>query len=285
MAPQCIGTDQPYGFHLCPIGTRFPEIVHFLVWVKIEDMKIFNIPIHNISQQELLLQAERHVQQRKSFRIATVNPEFLLMARRDPEFSDSLCHADMCVRDGFGIILAYWIRGKHAPDRIAGADLVLDLLKMANKNHWTVCIINNMYGLSTFLEIKESIQERYTSIKIIGFDAAPPLRNPELIQNSFISIAERIPASQIVFSSLGAPHQEILLSQLQKERIPAIMMGVGGSFDFVTGKVLRAPIWMQRLGIEWFFRFTQQPNRIPRIFRAIIVFPVLLFFEYLLEEK
>ncbi len=248
-------------------------------------MKIFNVPIHDISKRELLHQIGEYIQLKKPLRIATINPEFLLRARRDLEFSDALCHADICVRDGYGIALAYWIRGSHAPDRITGVDLVSDLLAMAHRDRWTVCVINHRHGLSTLLEIKERIQKKYPNIQLFGFDLIPPLRNSGSKQWASSTMIKEISTAQVILASLGAPQQELLLRELQEKKIPAIMMGVGGAFDFMTGKVSRAPGWMQRLGFEWLFRLIRQPSRVLRIFRAVIVFPTLLIFEYILKKE
>jgi N-acetylglucosaminyldiphosphoundecaprenol N-acetyl-beta-D-mannosaminyltransferase len=240
-------------------------------------MNIFSVSIDTLSRQHLLRRVEERVRAGKSLRISTVNPEFLLEARSNALFANALKSADIRVRDGFGVGLLFWLRGHRAPERITGADLMEDLLEMADKQRWTIFIANRMDGLSTFEEIKTTIAKKYPNIHIFGRDFVSSLENSKLIQNSKFKIRN----SQIIFCSFGAPHQEIFLHELQKQNIPAVMMGVGGSFDYLTGKQKRAPKWMQKSGLEWLFRLCAQPNRVRRIFRAVILFPVVLLFDRL----
>ena len=156
-------------------------------------MNIFGISIDDLSQEQVLHTVENSIKQGVSFRISTVNPEFLLIAKNNPEFSKSLQNAHIRVRDGFGIAFAYWIRGKHAPSRITGADLVNMFLEIANTNQWGIFILNNKEGLSSFQEIKNAINMRYPKISIFGFD----ISLLDLDSPLFSSLA-----SQEIFSSL-----------------------------------------------------------------------------------
>lgn len=232
-------------------------------------MKIFTISIDDVSRDRLVRRACKKIRNQKSFRIATVNPEFLLKARGGSKFAQSLHSADVCVRDGFGIALAYWLRGRRAPVRVTGADLVQDFLKVAHTKKWTVYIVNRKGGLSTFREIKKSLQEEYSNIEIKGGD----------FENENDVPLDSLSSYTLIFCSFGAPRQEFFLQNIQNSAIPTILMGVGGSLDFLTGTQRRAPKLMRRLGLEWLFRLIQQPHRIKRIYRAVIIFPFFVILD------
>lgn len=230
-------------------------------------MSIFSIPIDRLSRKKILSLVKTCVREKRTLRISTINSEFLVEARTNSRFAKALRSADVRIRDGFGVGFLFWFRGCRAPDRVTGADLVKDMLAMAHTHRWTVFIINRIDGISSFSEIREVIQKNYPNIRILGVDldrTAPEGRE------------FRIKDSQIVFCSFGAPYQEVILAKLQERKLPAILMGVGGSFDFLTGAQKRAPRWMRYLGLEWLFRLLLQPSRIRRIFRAVVMLPVFL---------
>lgn len=253
-------------------------------------MNLFSISIDTISRGALLERIAESVAQKKPFRIATVNPEFLVRARRDTAFADSLFAADVRVRDGFGAGLLFWLRGRRAPGRITGADLVTDLLRLADENRWTVCIANRKGGLSTFSEIQKAIRQYYPHVIVTGGDFKEETQDARRkAQGSKMSNVKcqmlnavltptskfQLLNSQIVFCTFGAPEQEIFLCKLQKQGNSAVMIGVGGALDFFTKKQLRAPRWMGAVGLEWLSRCLRQPRRIGRIATAVLVFPLL----------
>lgn len=245
------------------------------------------LDVSDITQRDLLARIEECAG-KKSFRIATVNPEFWLLAGEDPRFRKSLEQADVRLRDGFGLGMLFWLRAKRAPKRVAGADLVRDLLALANDHRWTIFIANRKGGLSTFAEIKDAIQKIYPNVKIEGKDLDIPYKKEslkkkasnavskfkylKLIQNSKLKTQN----CEIVFSSMGIPDQEIFLHKLQIQKVNAVMVGVGGSLDYLTGKQKRAPRWMRHVGLEWLYRFYRQPNRARRIWRAVVSFPFFI---------
>lgn len=235
-------------------------------------MNLFSFFCDDISREEVVRRVDDAVQNTRALRIATVNAEFLVHAKRCSAFARALCGADIRVRDGFGVGILYWLRFQRAPRRIAGADLLLDLLALANARCWTVCIMNRKDGLSTFAEICEIFSKKYPHIKIAGGDCG--VRGIECGVQSAEYRAQSA-TCHLILCSFGAPEQEIFLHDLQQRHIPAVMMGVGGALDFLTEKCRRAPRMFRRCGLEWLFRLWVQPGRFRRIVRAVGVFPFL----------
>lgn len=230
-------------------------------------MQILGIRIDNLTKKEILTKITGFLNEKKFHQIATINPEFILEAQENVEFKNVLNNCTLNIADGFGIKLAFWRFSKHLKCRIAGADLLREILIIANKKKLRLFLAINKDGLSSFEEIKKNILNIYPQLEINGGDFEK--NNLNYIQ----------PIYNILLCNFGAPYQEMFLN-IQKDAIISLAMGVGGSFDFMTGKIRRAPVFMQRIGLEWLWRLIYQPKRLPRILHATILFPLkILFYE------
>ncbi len=228
---------------------------------------ILGVPISVLSPKDLDYEIRRLLQRRRAH-IVTPNPEFLLLAQKDQEFFSVLTKADLAIPDGIGLKFAAWLKGVN-PRRYSGANLVLYLLQLADHKHLRVAVANWNKGLSSDSEILQSIKNSYPHLKtfIFSLDREKPLYD-----------VKRLRAFQpdLVFVALGAPQQDIFIHNRLLKDISSIRiaMGVGGSFDFLTGKIKRAPKLIQKLGFEWLWRLLKQPWRIKRIWNAVVVFPL-----------
>lgn len=230
-------------------------------------MKILGIRIDNLSKKEILEKIEFFLDEARFHHIATVNPEFILEAQRDKKFKDILSGADLNIADGAGIWFAFLRNFKFLRARMAGADLMFEILKIAEKNNLSIFLASYKGALSGWKETKKAILEIYPGLKINGVDLDKKTSQYKLpmLDNS------------IVFCSLGVPFQEKFIHSLKSLNQGKIRlaMGVGGSFDFLTGKRKRAPKIFQKLGLEWLWRFLGEPRRrAKRIWNAVIIFPI-----------
>lgn len=206
-------------------------------------------------------------------RISTVGPEFLLLARESKQFHANLLQADVRVADGIGITIAGWLSGKHI-DRFPGADILHEILKEAEKRNFSMFLAIRKDGLSSLDEIQTALLKKYPKLKVTGEEFALPINNQQSTINT-----------SIVFSNFGAPEQEYFLESLRgRAEHVKLVMGVGGAFDFLTGKLSRAPRLLRMLGLEWLWRLLVQPLRWQRIFRAVIVFPFLVIRDFLMSK-
>lgn len=237
-------------------------------------MHLLGIDIDRLSRTELLAHCGRWLSEESGFhRIATVNPEFLLLAQEDVVFHQALEAADLRIVDGFGIVLAAWIHGTHL-ERFPGADLLENLLQRANEKRLAVFFAVRQDGLCSFEEVRAALKQRYPDIEVGGADIDP----------QFFSDTEKKECEKytLLFSNFGAPEQEIFLESFRTE--PGnirIAVGVGGALDYLTGHIARAPRILRRLGLEWLWRLFYQPRRIGRIWNATGVF----FWKILFEKK
>lgn len=230
--------------------------------------------------------------------IATPNPEMLLQAQENPEFKDALNKAWLNIPDGAGILWASTFqeiakrdRGflRHAkallsmaslaiyprfcrkifPERITGVDFMESVCAISREQKIPIFLLGAQVNIAE--KVKEVLEKRYPGINIVGtFSGSPSENDFPAIQ---ALIAETRP--EVLFVAYGSPKQELWITRHLHE-LPSvkIAMGVGGAFDFLAGLRVRAPKWMQKLGIEWIYRLIQEPSRLKRILNATIKFPL-----------
>lgn len=225
-------------------------------------MQVFGIGIDNYSRAEVVERIRVWLDDNDSFhRIATVGPEFLLLAKKNRAFRGALEAADLRVADGVGLHLPFFLAGESLTERVTGADLLPEIFKLAEARQLTISLMLDPGGLSSYELIKKTLLAQYPDLSVAKFA-------PEYLTGS-----APIPY-HIVFCNYGAPLQEIILAGLrEKPGSIRLAMGVGGAFDFLTGRIPRAPKWLRSLGLEWVWRLYQQPKRWRRIWSAVVVFP------------
>jgi N-acetylglucosaminyldiphosphoundecaprenol N-acetyl-beta-D-mannosaminyltransferase len=231
-------------------------------------MKILDVRIDNLSRGEIheKIRDFLKIEASRGF-ITTLNPEIILKANRNPKYKNILNSADLNLCDGFGIKLVSRLKRKKIRTRLTGVDLVDFLLKKANEFHLNVFVGVAENSLSSPGDIKLYISRLYPNLEI----QSEYIRSSQDWQkNDIINTAE------IVFVNFGAPDQEnFIFDNRTKFPKAKILVGVGGAFDFLTGKIRRAPRWTRRIGFEWLWRLIQEPKRFHRIWNAVVVFPIV----------
>lgn len=217
--------------------------------------------------QSVLMQPKK-VQEFQS--IVTLNPEMLLAARNDLAYTDTLNQAQMRVIDGMGLALYMQWSGARSVERYTGVDLLEDLLYSANRLSYSVAFIMPPNALSTERDIERALKKHY----------------PNISHRVYTHEAQVIPQMKndmpdYVIVSSGVPAQEVFLAEYRAQVSYGIGIGIGGAVDFLTERIKRAPMWMQYSGIEWLYRLLQEPKRLPRIVRAVMLFPAYAVYEQL----
>lgn len=231
-------------------------------------MDILGVRIDNFSKEEILEKIEKFLSEDKFHQIATVNAEFILRAQEDEDFKNILNECDLNIADSISIKYAFLRFGKILKARIAGIDLMHEILKIADEKKMSVFLAASKTGLSNWEETRDALSKIYPNVRFSGGNIDPMITD------------HRLPMTdcRVIFCNFGAPEQERFIKSV-KDDIMGLAMGVGGSFDFVTGKAKRAPIWMRYFGLEWLWRFIQEPRyRLKRIFNAVIIFPIKVLF-------
>jgi len=232
-------------------------------------VKILGIKISTERRTEILDKIRSFLGSKKQHYIVTPNPEIVLLAQNDEEYFHILNEADIALPDGIGLKFAALLLGRNIP-RITGSDLTKDLLTAAEKNHDSVLIINWEKGLSRQADISLALKNIYPQLSFEIWD----INRDEALKPEWSAPSTK---AKIMFVALGAPYQEkFIFHQLAKIPSVKVALGIGGSFDFLTGKIKRAPKIMRRLGLEWLYRVIGQPQnrkrRLQRIYQATMVF-------------
>jgi N-acetylglucosaminyldiphosphoundecaprenol N-acetyl-beta-D-mannosaminyltransferase len=194
--------------------------------------------------------------------IVPVNAQLVHLAMKQPRFAAFLERADLCVADGFPLVAASRLMETPLAERIAGVDLAVDLCRLLAQEGGSVYLLGGRIGAAE--STAALLQRRFPSLRIVGADC-PPF-NFETVLWSAESTLEKIHAARpdLLLVGLGAPKQEYWIEDSVAELPCKVVMGVGGTFDILSGQVPRAPLWMQLCGLEWFFRLCVEPRRLWR---------------------
>lgn len=208
--------------------------------------------------------------------IVTTNPELVVMAQKDPQLKKIINQADLSIPDGTGLKLSGDI-----VCTTSGIDLMEELIKLSSDYGFTVGFLGGKEGVAE--KVAECLLKKYPKLKISSAESGGEVDNEgNSIEYAVCSIEGRkqkkantlhtiysIPHTDLLFVAFGQPKQEKWIYQnLAKIPVKAAM-GVGGSFDYLSGKVPRAPKWVRSLGLEWLFRLVIQPWRIKRQLRLV----------------
>ena len=241
-------------------------------------MKILGVEIDNVTKTEALGRVENFLESKTQHKIFTPNPEMLVDARRDHYFKKALNSGELNIPDGFGLSLVSFGKVK----RMAGGDFMKDICKLAEQKKYSVYFLGS--GSKEVVEnLKNNIQKQFPDLKIKGVHTGhevKTLKVDEKIQlvldkekNNDLIADIVMHAPDIVFVAFGHGKQEKWVYEYLRD-LPSvkIAMGVGGAFDFLSGNKKRAPKWMRKMGLEWFYRLVNEPSRFRRIWKATVIF-------------
>lgn len=228
---------------------------------------ILGIKLSDLKQKQALIEIDDWLRNKKKGYLVTPNPEIILSALKDNVLKNIINQADFSLADGFGLKIAAKLKGQRIK-RVTGSDLSLDLLDLAQNNNYKVAIIIWNRGLSNQEDVTISLEKKYPNLDFQVYKSD----RIETLDTKLISEINKF-HPQLLFVALGSPEQEkIIYNNLAKLESVNLALGVGGTFDFITKKVKRAPHFLRYLGLEWLWRLILQPRRIKRIYRATLVF-------------
>lgn len=217
-------------------------------------INILNISFENIIKTDLLRKIEKHISDQQKTFLVTANPEIVMLANQDSEYQSIVKKADYVIADGIGVVIGSKLLGTPLPERIAGYDLLVELLKMGNEKGWSVYFLGAKQEV--IQKAVENIQGSYPGLHVAGWHDGYFNWDSSEIPDE---IKRKKP--DLIFAALGFPRQEFWIAEHMKEFDKGIFMGVGGSFDVIAGTVKRAPVIWQKMNLEWLYRLIKQPSR------------------------
>ncbi len=200
------------------------------------------------------------------FHIVSLNPENLVVAQQNKEFKQVLVSAQIRINDGVGVVVASRLHGIEAK-RVTGVGLMEELIKLVGRMRLRVLLIGSRPNLA--LELAECYQRQYPEAKFFGTIGIKNIRNPAKNEEKKLWTIVGDSKPNLIFVAFGSPEQELWIERHSKEFTGMVVMGVGGAFDFLSGQVNRAPVFFQKIGLEWLYRLGCQPWRWRRQTRLI----------------
>lgn len=230
---------------------------------------ILDVPIDSVTHAEAIARTREMALSDRQHHIMTPNPEMLVEAQRNPAFLSLLQRTDLNIPDGAGLLFAARLLGASLPERVTGVDLVTSMTGELDLQ--PVFFLGAAEGVAA--TAAKTLQSMNPALVVAGTYAGGPSQEEEE------EIVRRIHVSgaRTLFVAYGAPAQDLWIDRVLS-RLPSVRvaMGVGGAFDFLAGTTQRAPVLLQRMRLEWLWRLIHEPRRLPRIFRAVVVFPFLV---------
>lgn len=223
-------------------------------------IKILDVNIDRVNMQQAVERLRKLALDRsQSSLVVTPNSEMLAMAAEDQELAAVLNSADLATADGIGVVIASKILGEPLEERVAGFDLISTLFKEFEQEDINFYFLGGKPGIVD--QAAANLKESYPDLNISGY------HHGYLDRESQQKVIEEINSQKIdlLLVGMGVPLQEKFLnSNLEKLKVGAAVT-VGGSFDVLAGEVNRAPLWMQKAALEWFYRLLQEPSRFGRM--------------------
>lgn len=219
-------------------------------------INILNTAIHNLSMKETLELVSEAISAKKQIHHVVVNAGKIVAMQKDASLRKSVNESDIINADGQAVVWASKVLGKPLKERVAGIDLMENLVAMAHQQNHTVFLLGAKEEVVQ--KVSEIYREKYNPNIIAGY------RNGYFNREDEPEIAQQIADSgaQMLFVAITSPIKEnFLYNHRDILKTVPFVMGVGGSFDVVSGLTKRAPVWMQNAGLEWFYRFLQEPKR------------------------
>lgn len=219
-------------------------------------IEILNTTIDVLGVQETIDLVEEYVIKKEPLHLMGVNADKINEVNSNERMKQIVNSCGVINADGASVVLASKFLGSPLPERVAGVDLMQDLIALsANKGY-------SVYLLGAKQEVVEKtaevLKEKHPGLNMAG------IHNGYFKEEDWDSIAEELKVCRpdFVFVGITSPLKEYLIEYLQEQGINSVFMGVGGSFDVISGNIPRAPLWMQKMNLEWLFRVLQEPKRL-----------------------
>ncbi len=231
-------------------------------------IKILGVAINDTTEAEALATVASYIAKRGPHQVVTVNPEFVMEARRNAAFRRVLAAADLATPDGIGIVLAARLRGERFRARVTGIGLVRAIARDAAGRGWRLFLLGAAPGVAE--RAAAALRDDHPGLVVVGCHAGSPRPDDEAAIRQLVLVAR----PDVLLVAYGHPAQELWIARNQPLLRVPVAIGVGGTFDELAGVVRPTPALVQRLGLKWAYRLWQQPQRLPRIIDAVPRFAI-----------
>lgn len=225
---------------------------------------LLGVAFNNLSLPETVACIEEMIAARTPRYIVTANVDFLVQAQRDAELHRILLDAHLVVCDGTPLVWASRLLGNPLRERVAGSDLVPELIRVAAGKNYRLFFLGATPEANA--QAIANVRRQFPHLDVSGY--SPPFRPLSAMDNEEIAAHIRAAQPDILCVAFGCPKAEKWMAANYRLLGVPVTIGVGGTIDFLAGRMKRAPLWMQRAGVEWLFRLCQEPRRLLRRYMA-----------------
>ncbi len=237
--------------------------------LQLNKIKLLDVRVDSLTWADFDRWAEEALSGKEAKQAVTVNGEQILAASKNPKHQAVINEADLVVPDSTNVVWLSHLKGGGLAQKTPGVDIVTRLCDIAAKHGYTVYLLGSKPGVAD--KAAERLKKWFPTLKIAGTSAANP-NEPYALER----IREAKP--DIILVAYGAPAQEYWIAEHKNETGAKILVGVGGTFDMLSGSLPRAPKFFRALQLEWLWRLILQPSRFKRIWNAVVVFPLKAIF-------
>ena len=242
-----------------------------------DSVDLMGVPISTVRLGEAMAWIAAWVGSANTRMVCTVNPEFIMRARRDRAFLRALGRSDMNVPDGIGVVAAARLSRLPITERVAGVDLVQAICEQGGHRGWRIFLLGGAPGVAD--DAASRLKAALPGLRIVGCSSASS--DPRFDESTVAEI--NAAETQILLVAFGAPSQELWMERNLTRLRCGVAMGVGGTLDYLSDRVARAPKLVGEMGFEWAFRLAMQPRR----WRRMAVLPgfALLSFKEAIQRN
>jgi N-acetylglucosaminyldiphosphoundecaprenol N-acetyl-beta-D-mannosaminyltransferase len=250
-----------------------------------ERTPLFNISVDNLTLQESIDAIDEFIRGEKHAYVVTPNVDHIVKLQKDREFLEIYKQADIVLADGVPLLWAARLFGTPIKEKVSGSDLFPALCAHAAENRQSMFFLGGRQGVAE--KAKEVLCEKHGTLKIVGTYSPPFGFERDPVENQKIVDMINAVTPDILCVGVGAPKQEKWIYANRDKLNVRISLGIGASFDFVAGTIQRAPVWMQKAGLEWFYRTIKEPRRLFRRYfvDALVFFPLLIKYKLSAQKK
>lgn len=234
----------------------FSEIRQETILGKNERINILNTTIDVLTMKETIDLVEKYITTKTPLHLMGVNADKINEVNANKLMSEIVNKCGVINADGASVVLASKYLKKPLPERVAGIDLMMNLVELADQKSYKIFLLGAKEEVVK--KTKEKLIQKYPKLNVVG------IRNGYFKEADWEMVSEQIEKTNpdLVFVGITSPIKEYLIEYLQNKGHKEVFMGVGGSFDVISGNIPRAPLWMQKMNLEWLFRMLHEPKRL-----------------------
>lgn len=240
---------------------------------------ILGTEVDRVTLDELLKEIEGNIVDKTPQYIITSNVDYLILKRKDRKFEKTFNNATYIVPDGAPLIWASKFLGTPLEERITGTDILMGLSELSAKKGHSIFLLGGAEGVAD--KVAQVLQKKFPGLRVAGTYSPYFGFEEDTVENDRIVRIIKETQPDILFAALGAPKGEKWIYDFYRSLGVPLSMNIGAVFDFVSGRIKRAPKWMQRIGFEWLWRLLKEPRRLWRRY----LLRDMTFFYLLLRQK